>query len=139
MQHCLFSKKIDKNRSLLCSRITVTCRRISTRFLLELIALTLFSCTVTFIFEKNFRLRILSALSILNFEKFFAHFLAQAYQICSQSSSNDSVEQDALHGRNFSDSYYTYAILVPPTPFLKYLIKNHRLIQSSQILAQNDQ
>ena len=34
---------------------------------------------------------------------------------------------------------YTYAILVPPTPFLKYLIKNHTLVKVSQIIAQNDQ
>ena len=34
-----------------------------------------------------------------------------------------------MHLRNFS----------PPTPFLKYLIKNHRLIQFSHIIAQNGQ
>ena len=85
-------KKIPKfsSRTLLSPRITVT---------LELIALTLFSCTMTSIFEKFSPTHFISLINF-KFGKVFAHFFGKAYEIYANSSSNDSVERGALHGRN---------------------------------------
>ena len=45
----------------------------------------------------------------------------------------------SFDSRDFFDPISHLRDFSPPTPFLKYLIKNHRLVKFSQFIAQNDQ
>ena len=64
----------------------------------------------TSIFWKKSRLRILSALSVLNLEKFFAHFLRRGIKFAQKEAQMTQLNGALLHLRNFSPAYAFFKI-----------------------------